>query len=346
MRKKMSKQRQTPEPSVYQLKIVLQGSKPPIWRRIQVPSDTSLDGLHRILQVVMGWSNSHLHQFEDGNLTYGPPDPNFPDFDVIDEKDVVLSEVVSRSNQKFLYQYDFGDDWTHLITLEEMLPPEDGATYPLCLTGKRACPPEDSGGIFAYPDFLEAISESEHPHHMDMLRWVGGGFDPEAFDRAGVNRSLMGIKYEAEKYGRLRPRYAFILNPHLDFRCTKCPQCEGANRLRKVPLLIHVERIGHIALSMASRFCPKCYVVIVHQDKLEAELVQRFGKDGFKVGDTGYFVIGTVDSGAWRKSLRGAELTSDELRRHTADFRKHLTLEFEDGPLLEQSTRFDWKICQ
>ena len=327
----MSEQRQTPESSVYQLKTVLQYSQPPIWRRIQVLSDTSLEILHRILQVAMGWSNSHLHQFEVGDLTYGSPDPNFPDFDVIDEKDVVLSEVVSRPSQKFVYQYDFGDDWTHLITLEKILAPEDGTTYPLCLAGRRACPPEDSGGMFAYSDFLEAITDSEHPEHIHLLSWVGGRFDPEAFNRAEVNRTLMGIRYETEKYGRLRPRYAFILNPHLDFRCTKCPQCEEVNRLRKIPLLIYVERVDHIALSIDSRFCPKCYLMVVHQDKLEAELVQRFGKDGFKVGDTCYFVIGTVDREAWRKSRQGAALTCDELPRHTADFRKHLTLEVDPG---------------
>ena len=124
----------------------------------------------------------------------------------MDEKDVVLSEVVSRPNQKLVYQYDFGDDWTHLITLEKILAPEDGVSYPLCLTGKRACPPEDSGGIFAYSDFLEAITDSEHPEHLHLLHWVGGKFDPEAFDRAEVNRSLMSIKYRAERFGRLRPR--------------------------------------------------------------------------------------------------------------------------------------------
>ena len=331
MRKEISKQRQTPEPSVYQLKIVLQYSQPPIWRRIQVLSDTSLEVLHLILQVAMGWSNSHLHQFEVGDLIYGPPDPNFPDFDVINEKDVVLSEVVSRPNQKFVYQYDFGDDWTHLITLEKILAPEDGATYPLCLAGRRACPPEDSGGMFAYSDFLEAITDSKHPEHLHLLRWVGKEFDPETFNRAEVNRSFTNIKYGTAKFGRLKPRYAFVLNPHLNLRCTKCPQCEELNRTRKFPLLIHVERIDLIALGMTTRFCPKCDVVIVHQDKLEAELANHFGKDGFKVGDTGYLVIGTVDRGAWRKGLQGAGLTVDELRRHTADFRKHLTLEFEPG---------------
>lgn len=327
----MSKQHHTAESSIYQLKIVLHGSEPPIWRRIQVLSDTTLEALHRILQIAMGWSNSHLHQFKVGDLTYGPPDPNFPDFDVIDEKDVVLSEVVSRPNQKFVYQYDFGDDWRHLITLEKILAPEDGVSYPFCLKGKRACPPEDSGGIFAYSDFLEAITDSEHPEHLHLLRWVGGEFDPEAFDRAEVNRSLMNIKYGPQNFGRLKPRYAFILNPHLNFRCTKCPQCEEANRLRKFPLLIHVERIGLITLGMTTRFCPTCDVVIAHQDKLEAELANHFDKNGFKVGDTGYFVIGTVDRRTWRKGLQGSGLTHDELQRHTADFRKYLTLEVDPG---------------
>lgn len=189
----MAIQPPTPKSSVYQLKIVLYGSDPSIWRRIQVLSDTTLEALHHLLQITMGWSDAHLHQFEVGDLIYGAPDPNFPDFDVIDEKDVVLSEVVSRPNQKFVYQYDFGDDWTHLITLEQILPLEDGTIYPLCLAGKRACPPEDCGGILSYPSFLEAITDSEHPEHLHLLRWVGGRFDPEAFNRAEVNQTLMNI---------------------------------------------------------------------------------------------------------------------------------------------------------
>ena len=194
----MSKQ-QPPESSVYQLKIVLRDSKPPIWRRIQVLSDTSLGELHGILQVVMGWTNSHMHQFEAGGLNYGTPDPYFPDFDVIDEEDAVLSEIVSRPNEKFVYEYDFGDDWSHLITLEAILAPQDGVNYPLCLAGKRACPPEDIGGIYSYPDFLEAIADSKHPDHSDMLGWVGSDFDPEAFDRAEVNHSLTGTRIKTEK---------------------------------------------------------------------------------------------------------------------------------------------------
>ena len=185
----MSKQ-QTPESSVYQLKILLRDSKPPIWRRIQILSDTSLAALHPILQVVMGWSNTHLHQFEVGDLIYGPPDPNIPDFDVIDEKDAVLSEIVSRLNQKFVYEYDFGDDWRHLITLEKILAPQDGVNYPVCVAGRRACPPEDIGGIFSYSGFLDAITDPEHPEHSDMLSWVGGRFAPDAFDRDEVNRLL------------------------------------------------------------------------------------------------------------------------------------------------------------
>ena len=82
---------------------------------------------------------------------------------------------------------------------------------------------------------------------------------------------------------------------------------------------------------MDSRFCPKRNLVVVHKDKLETELAQRFRKDGFKAGDTGYFVIGTVDREAWRKNRQGAALSSDALRRHTADFRKHLTLEVQRG---------------
>ncbi|MCZ6675959.1 MAG: plasmid pRiA4b ORF-3 family protein [Candidatus Poribacteria bacterium] len=190
----MSTQQQTAEPSIYQLKVSLKGSKPPIWRRIQVQRDTRLDALHHILQVVMGWEDSHLHQFTAGGVYYGTPDPDFGFDEAENEADVALDQVVSRVKQKLTYEYDFGDSWEHELILEKILPPKAGADYPICLTGKRACPPEDCGGIWGYYDFLQAIEDPNHPDHDDMLEWVGGAFDPEAFDRDEINGALKQMK--------------------------------------------------------------------------------------------------------------------------------------------------------
>jgi hypothetical protein len=178
---------------VYQIKVTLRGSKPPIWRRFQVASDTSLVQLHRILQCVMGWEDYHMHQFIVGGVTYGNADM-MEDFDTVDEKTVTLDQIVRREKFKFIYEYDFGDSWEHELLIEKILPLEEGKAYPVCLTGKRACPPEDCGGIWGYSDFLEAIQDPEHPEHEEMLDWAGGEFDPVAFDLREVNAELKELK--------------------------------------------------------------------------------------------------------------------------------------------------------
>jgi hypothetical protein len=178
---------------VYQIKVTLRGSKPPIWRRFQVASDTSLVQLHRILQCVMGWEDYHMHQFIVGGVMYGNADM-MEDFDTVEEKTVTLDQIVRREKFKFIYEYDFGDGWEHELLVEKILPVEEGKTYPVCLTGKRACPPEDCGGIWGYSGFLEAVQDPAHPEHEEMLDWVGGEFDPAAFDLQEVNAELKAIK--------------------------------------------------------------------------------------------------------------------------------------------------------
>ncbi len=178
---------------VYQMKVTLQDISPPIWRRIQVTNDTTLGKLHRILQVVMGWSDYHLHEFIIGEVSYGVPDKESMS-DMKNEKNVRLSQIVSGEGMRFTYIYDFGDYWRHKILVEKILSPEQDTRYPICIKGKRACPPEDCGGIGGYYEFLEAIKDPDHPDHEDMLDWVGGSFDPEAFDLDEINATLRKIR--------------------------------------------------------------------------------------------------------------------------------------------------------
>lgn len=174
---------------IYQLKVTLRHSKPPIWRRIQVPANTRLDQLHRILQLTMGWDNSHLHQFKVGQRYYGMTEPESDfDLDMEDERKVTLAQLAPGVKKKLLYEYDFGDSWEHEILVEKIMQPEPGIAYPRCLTGKRACPPEDCGGIWGYGSLLEAISDPNHPEHAEMLEWLGEDFDPEAFDLDFINQ--------------------------------------------------------------------------------------------------------------------------------------------------------------
>ena len=181
---------------IYQLKITLCDSKPPIWRRFLVPSDMNLAKLHHVIQEVMGWTDSHLHQFKVGNIYYGATYPN--DFDgapeTRDERKARLDMLVSRLKAKFIYEYDFGDSWEHEVVLEKILPPESGIKYPVCIAGKRACPPEDCGGVWGYDSLLETINDPNHPEHEDMVEWLGGDFDPEAFDAEVVNKALRLIR--------------------------------------------------------------------------------------------------------------------------------------------------------
>ena len=191
----MARRKQATLAPVYQLKVTLKGSKPPIWRRIQVSSQTTLGQFHEILQTVMGWYDCHLHQFSIGGIDYGQPHPDLGfGQDIRNEKSVPLSRVVPGEKFKFSYTYDFGDDWEHQIVVEKVLPPDPEVQYPVCLKGKRNCPPEDCGGIWGYAELLEVLTESEHPDHEEMLEWVGGSFDPEAFDLDEINQSLGSLK--------------------------------------------------------------------------------------------------------------------------------------------------------
>jgi hypothetical protein len=181
--------------AIYQLKADLRYIKPPIWRRIQVWEDTSLERLHDILQIAFGWTNSHLHEFEIDGRTFGMDlaeiDAMEGDPVMEDESKVRLNQVVLRLKSRFTYTYDFGDSWLHDITLERILPSDPALSYPRCIDGLRSAPPEDCGGPPGYENYLKAIADPKHPEHEEMLDW-SGAFDPEAFSTEEVNRSLTG----------------------------------------------------------------------------------------------------------------------------------------------------------
>ena len=141
-----------PETEIYQLKVTLRHVKPNIWRRIQVRSNTTLYKLHYTLQIAMGWTDSHMHQFVVDGVLYGESTPGF-DFNVVSERRTRLCDVVNGVGDKFLYEYDFGDGWEHLVLVEDILQPEPRTQYPRCIKGKRSCPPEDVGSPWGYAEF-------------------------------------------------------------------------------------------------------------------------------------------------------------------------------------------------
>jgi len=181
--------------TVHQLKITLKWIRAPIWRRVLVRSDISLGELHTVIQRAMGWSDYHLHDFRVGKVEYGPPDAEPDPFfgrGPKDEDQAILSRVARSTKSKITYTYDFGDSWEHEILVEKITPAEEGQQYPVCIAGKRHCPPEDCGGAYSYPEFLEALQDPNHPEHETYSEWIGGSFDPEEFDLEAINKRLAG----------------------------------------------------------------------------------------------------------------------------------------------------------
>jgi len=179
--------------AIYQLKITLEGFLPPIGRRIQVPGRVSLFTLHQALQIAMGWTDSHLHQFNIHGDSYSIPSED--DLEpVIDERKHVLWKIVPMEGMRFGYEYDFGDGWMHTVEVEAVLPPDPKFKHPVCLDGARACPPEDIGGVGGYELFLEAIADPDHEEHESYKDWLGTDFDADAFDVEEVNAGLKKLK--------------------------------------------------------------------------------------------------------------------------------------------------------
>lgn len=177
---------------VYQLKITLAYIQPPIWRRVQV-RDCTLDRLHAVIQICFGWEDYHLHAFDIGGEQYGDPE-QMQDPDAIPERRMSLSQFAASRKRKFTYTYDFGDNWEHVVQIEKTLAAEPAVTYPRCVAGERAGPPEDCGGPWGYADFVEAVTNPSHPGHEERREWVGDEFNPETFDLEGINEQLKALR--------------------------------------------------------------------------------------------------------------------------------------------------------
>lgn len=171
--RKTFRHRSTEQPAAsgtraYQLKITLRYLAPPIWRRVLVREDITLGQLHGLVQRVMGWSGGHMHEFRMPARGFGPPLGTFGN-EGEDEDATVLREVLVRTGQMLLYEYDFGDGWLHGIQLEKTLPLELGWRYPVCLAGARACPPDDCGGPPGYAQLVEALRDPGNKANAQLL---------------------------------------------------------------------------------------------------------------------------------------------------------------------------------
>jgi hypothetical protein len=203
---------------IYQLKVVLFGSATPIWRRLHVPADAKLDWLHAVLQVAMGWTNSHLHQFKVGEDYYSDTRHHSAEFEddlpILEERTFTLRQIAPREQDAFRYEYDFGDSWEHEITVEKILPNTAESSSARCLEGARACPPEDCGGTPGYDDLLKILENRKHPEHKSMKEWLGRPLDAEAFDVEKTNFWLRKLKWPRVTEAQLRKVIMARLTAH------------------------------------------------------------------------------------------------------------------------------------
>lgn len=185
---------------VYQLKVTLEEIRPPIWRRILVPSGITFLKLHKIIQAAFGWQDYHLYDFNFGDVVVFIPDPDCAPGELYKRAGELNArrtkiDALFGERRECVYTYDFGDNWQHEVVLEKILPAEEGQRYPVCVGGARHRPPEDVGGISGYEEFLRVIRDPRHPEHDDYLVWAekdtgGRKFDPEYFYINEVNRAL------------------------------------------------------------------------------------------------------------------------------------------------------------
>jgi len=169
--------------AVHRLKVTLRQVKPPVWRRIEVPSDMKLSDLADVLEAAMGWLGGHLHSFEAHGVLYKTPDgESFGFHRPRGERKARLGEVLPAVKSKMRWDYDFGDGWEHDVVVEAIEPARSDVTFPVCLTGKRACPPEDCGNPSGYGNLVAALSDATHEAHEELAERVGPDFDPTVFD--------------------------------------------------------------------------------------------------------------------------------------------------------------------
>lgn len=178
---------------VFQLRVRLEGSNPPIWRRVLVPGGVKLAKLHDIFQSAMGWPNSHLHSFTIGDQLYGMTFDDFPE-EELDETEYTIHVALRDSVRRFVYDYDFGDSWTHEVVVEDTTRAPYALKFGVCLDGEGACPPEDVGGIGGYRRLLDALADPLYEEHDDSVVWAGFTFDPAAFSGAAANAALQRVR--------------------------------------------------------------------------------------------------------------------------------------------------------
>ena len=183
------------EPNALQIRVTLPEIEPAVWRQLVIPGTWHLGQLHLAIQAAFNWWNCHLHEFNIGGLRYGDHEllegDDFQDGPrVFDEREVRLLDFGRGGAVSFSYLYDFGDCWRHTVEIEQFLALDTAPTASTCVSGARACTPEDVGGFRGYQRFLTIMADRNDPEHADMKQWCGGHFDPDWFDLSRTDKDV------------------------------------------------------------------------------------------------------------------------------------------------------------
>ncbi len=175
---------------IARLKVTMDEVEPAVLRRLEVPLGTRLDRLHQVLQIAVGWTNSHLWEFRAHGIGWGLPDPDWPDGPLDARKATLLGVLEDTGTKSLKYLYDFGDGWEHTIKIERIDDPVPDRLYPRLLAAKGRCPPEDIGGPWGYGEFLDAIADPKHDRHDEFTEWYPEDFDSKIVETDWIDKEL------------------------------------------------------------------------------------------------------------------------------------------------------------
>ena len=185
--------------TIARLRITLDAVKPAVQRRVEVPLTIRLDRLHLVFQAALGWTNSHLYDIRAGDVGWGMVDPYWGDGPRDAAKSRLIDILADSGIKTFKYLYDFGDGWEHTVKIERVGDAVPGLLYPMLIDGAGRCPPEDVGGPWGYGNFIDAVADPDHERHAELTEWIGGAFDPGAFD---IDAHARAVDAYARKWSR------------------------------------------------------------------------------------------------------------------------------------------------
>ena len=176
---------------IARLSVEIDDVTPRVVRLVEVPADIRLDDLHFVLQIAIGWQNGHPFEFRVGEKLWGQPDRD-AGIDRMPAEQSTLRDILAAGDT-FKYDYVFGEDWQHTVTVQSREAAQPGLRYPNLISAEGRCPPADIGGPMGYETFLRAIADPEHLHHEGMIEWDDPDFDPHVVDETAIRANLANL---------------------------------------------------------------------------------------------------------------------------------------------------------